>query len=153
MQEKACDAQAAAADRCKSPTADLTASGTPRMEKHLCSNGGSNGDNGGNNLGDSLDVPCILIIFYGILGVYIIPKWLIKVPDLSQYLVNDFWNFQNLPRVKRATPKETWSNCIQCIYSASQALDSASQALDGSGNRDNHTEGSEAINRLINSHE
>ena len=47
---------------------------------HNLSKGLYRGSIGENNLGDFLFFPNLLLYFWGVLGVYIIPKWLIKVP-------------------------------------------------------------------------
>ena len=49
-----------------------------------------------NNLGDLLFCSYMRIVFVGFYGVLIIPKWLIRSPDILQYFLDDFWNFQNL---------------------------------------------------------
>ena len=41
---------------------------------------------------------CIFNVFVRLYGVYVIPKWLIKVPDLLQYFLNDFGNFEKMSK-------------------------------------------------------
>ena len=42
--------------------------------------------------------------FWGFYGVYIIPKWLIKVPDIFQSFLNDFCNFDNFVKIWTRRP-------------------------------------------------
>ena len=58
-----------------------------------------NKGNGGNNLGYSLFFHGFFIQLWVFYGLLIIPEWLIKVPDIFPYFLDDFWNFQNVHQV------------------------------------------------------
>ena len=62
------------------------------------SNGVPMGGNGGNEFGEFLFF-LFDFVFYGLCVVYIIPKWLIKVPGPIPIFFDDFGNFENFVKI------------------------------------------------------
>ena len=63
------------------------------------------GENGGTDFGDFVCFSCIFIIFHGIFGALIIPKWLIKVPRHIPIFFGSFLELRKCsPDLDLATP-------------------------------------------------
>ena len=57
------------------------------------------GEDTANSLSDVLFFLVFVNVFLVFWGFLIIPRWLIKVPDIFQYFLAHFWNFPKIEQI------------------------------------------------------